>query len=170
MPNRSSKGSPSAIFYMAWRDRCAQHFSKTQLVFAQQSIHLHGVSHVCWACSKGEQEDSSLLLQTSPTAPQHHPKIGHFGSKLPDFNRDWKEKAHDLTIIWPKHMFLFIFHFSTLLVAQVSSSILPAGWNFTWPWLFPCLLPHTFSFLLLFSPFWEQNLVPALCPHNQSSS
>lgn len=43
----------------------------------------------------------------------------------------------------------FIFRFSTLLVAQVSSYILPAGWNYIWPWFFPCLLTHTFSFLLL---------------------
>lgn len=48
-----------------------------------------------------------------------------------------------------KCSFLLIFHFSTLLAAQVSSYILPAGWNNTWPWFFPCLLTHTFSFLLL---------------------
>lgn len=49
--------------------------------------------------------------------------------------------------------FFYIFHFSTLLAAQVFSYILPVGWNFTWPWFFPCLLPHTFSFLFLSSRF-----------------
>lgn len=75
---------------------------------------------------------------------------GDFGPELLNFNRDLKDNAHDLTTTWPKEMLLFfIFHFSTLLVAQVSSYILPAGWNYTWPWFFPCLLTHTFSFLLL---------------------
>lgn len=121
-------------------------------MFAQQSIHLHGVFHVCWACSKGEQEDSSLLLQTSPTAPQHHPKIGHFGSKLPDFNRDWKEKAHDLTIIWPKHMFLFIFYFSFFNFTSSSSfQFYPSCWlEFHLALAFP-LPPSTYFFIL--APF-----------------
>lgn len=179
MPNRSSKGSLSAIFYVAWRDRCAQHFSKTQFMFAQQSIHLLGVSQreapsptVCWACSKGEQEHSSLLLQTNPSAPQHYLKIGDFGSKLPDFNRDWKEKAHDLTIIWPKQMFFFIFYFSFFNFASSSGfQFYPSCWlEFHLALAFP-LPPSTHFFILApFSPFWEQNLVPALCPRNQSSS
>lgn len=45
-----------------------------------------------------------------------------FGSKLPGFNREWKEEAHDLTITWPKQMFLFCFFLSFSLFNFASSS------------------------------------------------
>lgn len=147
---------------MAWRDRLPQHLSKTGLVLAQQSSRLHGVFQWRLQASLYVEPALKVSRKIPPHCPRQTPQLpplpqdlysGDFGSKRPNFNRDWKEKAHDLspTITRPKQIFFFkiIFHFSTLLVAQVSSNILPPGWNYTWLWFFPCLLTHTFSFLLL---------------------
>lgn len=64
-----------------------------------------------------------------PPLPQDLYSSG-FGSKLPGFNRKWKKEAHDLTISWPKQMFLFCFFYFSFFNFASSSSfpLYPSCW------------------------------------------
>lgn len=140
---------------------------------------------VCWAVSLPQQQDSSPPITQKQTL--HLPPLWHSPSLEMSVQWFWviktaicyqrlrgaaSKKACCLspTLIWTRQIFVALgFFFQAFLVAQFwAIFFLLAGIT-----LGLCFSPaslHTLFILALISPFWEQNHIPALCTHNQSSS